>query len=125
MQSLEKDIRAAEKRVLIQTLSFEGDAAGTQLARLLLENPAPSRRLIIDSYSKYFISDKFFYFPDNYLNKALREEMDSTRQLIEQLKAGGVEVKYVNSAGFLFRKLVNRNHKKVIVVDDVAYIGSA
>jgi cardiolipin synthase len=121
---LEKDIGKARKRVYIQAMTIEADSAGNKLFRLLQNSMAPDKRIIVDSYIRLMISDRFVYTPKNLLDDKLQREVRATRQSLRRLKAKGVDVKYVNPIGPFLFKFICRNHKKMILVDDdIAYIG--
>src|SRR5205807_5838546 len=54
----------------------------------------------------------------------LRHEAQETERMIQKLRAAGVAVNFTNPYGLSLRKLLSRNHKKLIVVDHTtAYIG--
>ena len=61
----EADIRGAGRRVYVQALSLEGDATGQGLAAALLESPAAERRVLVDSFTKHVVSDRFLHAPAN------------------------------------------------------------
>ena len=123
-QSLARDIRAAQQRVLVQTFSFEGDCVGIMLADALKHSPVSDKRILVDSFSRAVLSDKFRYAPGNWRNAELRAEAKRTALLQAELRAAGVEIKYGNPLGPTPRRLLTRNHKKLIVIDDrLAYIG--
>jgi cardiolipin synthase A/B len=123
-EALSTDIAGAQERVLVQTLSFEGDAAGLGLTDALLASPAPDRRALVDRYTRWIQSDRFIYSPSSLLDPELRAEVRRTWGMIEDLRAGGVGVRWVNPAGVLFRRGAFRNHKKLMAVDGrVAYLG--
>ncbi len=122
--SLKADIAASRDYVYIQTLSFEGDAAGKGVCEQLKLARAPDIRVIVDCYTKYMISDKFLYTPGNLRDKPLRQEVRDTRDMIEDIRRHGIQVRFVNPAGFCLRKFPARNHKKSVLIDDrIAYIG--
>lgn len=121
---LAQDIGAARKRVLVQTFSFEGDCAGTMLADALRHSGVPDKRILVDSFAKVVLSDKFLYAPAHWRNAELREEARRTTLLHAALGGAGVQIKYGNPLGPTPRRLLTRNHKKLIIIDDgVAYIG--
>jgi cardiolipin synthase len=121
---LKADIASASRNVYIQTLSFEGDRVGKTLADEMLASPAPDKRIIVDHYTNYILSDKFLYSPKNWFDTDLRREVQATHDMIAGLRADGTRVRFVNPFGFMFRHLPSRNHKKIIVVDDrISYIG--
>jgi cardiolipin synthase A/B len=121
---LDADIAAARDRVYIQTLSFEGDAAGTALAAAMTASPAADKRIIVDHYTRFVLSDKFLYSPRNLFDAELRLENKATIAMIADLNARGVGVRFVNPVGPMMCRFVSRNHKKIIVIDDqISYIG--
>jgi len=121
---LQADIAGASRRVYVQTLSFEGDRIGCMLADSMTASPAADKRIIVDYYTKYVLSDKFRYSPRNWLDRELKEEHRATTRMVAGLNADGTQVKFVNPVGPLFVRMPARNHKKIIVVDDtIGYIG--
>src|SRR5947209_878898 len=99
-QSLELDIATASQRVLVQTFSFEGDSVGALLADALEASPARDRRVLVDSFSKIVLNDRFLYRPANFFDSQLRREAIATRQLCARLDAAGIQVKYGNPFSF-------------------------
>lgn len=121
---LEPDIRSAEHHIHIQTLSFEGDKVGKRLSKLILSKHSCDRRILVDSYTKFFLSDRFLYTPNNLFSRTVRHERLQTTLMINNLKDNNVEVKFTNSAGPFMMKFAERNHKKLMIVDDkTSYIG--
>lgn len=122
--ALARDIAAATRSVYGQMLSFEADAAGIGLMEALLATGAGDRRLLVDSYTKVILNDRFLYWPKNLFDGALRREVRETRALIERGRAGGVDVRFTNPMGFLLRRLPARDHKKILAIDGaIGYIG--
>jgi cardiolipin synthase len=104
-------------------MTFEGDAAGQAVAQAVRESPAEDRRVLVDDYSRVVVSDNFVLSPRYLLSRPFREEVQATRAMFRGLAAEGVGVRVTNPiAGRLARYGV-RNHKKLIVADDVAYLG--
>jgi phosphatidylserine/phosphatidylglycerophosphate/cardiolipin synthase-like enzyme len=62
---LSGDIGSAQQSIYIQTFSFEGDKAGKSLADALLSSTAVDKKIIVDDYTKWVISDKYLYTPRN------------------------------------------------------------
>ena len=123
-QALCLDLASARERILVQALTFEGDAAGRALTEALLASSAPDRRIVIDCFSKHVVSDCWLSHPRHSFNRPLHEERRQTDVLTERLEHDGVGVKFVNPFGAFYQHLAARNHKKLMVVDDrVAYIG--
>ena len=118
------DIQQALKKVWVQTLTYEADKAGHFLSNLLTKSKHTDRRLIVDQFYRIVINDQFLYTPSGLLNKTLWNEFKQTKQSLLSLKKQGVQVKEVNPTGILARKIVRRNHKKIICIDNTtAYVG--
>lgn len=121
---LREDILSARESVLIQTFALEGDTVGRQLAAALRSSAAPQKKILADSFTRVVLSDRFRFSPANLLDVELREEARATRLMIDELRGGGVEVQFTNAYGCTPRRLLSRNHKKLIVIDSAAaYIG--
>ena len=122
--SLRQDLSAAKDSVYVQTFSFEADHIGNLLAEALTDSRARDKRILADSFSRIVVSDKFLYSPSNWFDRELKAEVRATRNGALILCASGVAVKHCNPLGPTPRHLLNRNHKKLIVVDGhIAYIG--
>ncbi len=123
-KSLEIDILSSKNSICIQTFSFEGDSVGERLSNVLLSSKSFDKRILIDAYAKFVLSDKFLYSPANLLDKGLRQEAADTKRLITLLRKDGVQVKFTNPVGPLFIHFARRNHKKLVLIDDrIVYIG--
>lgn len=121
---LRGDIACARESVFVQTFAFEGDSVGKQLAEALLSSSAPDRRVLADSFTRIVLSDRFRYSPSNILDRELRHEARETLALRSSLESAGVGIRFTNPYGPTPRKLLSRNHKKLIVIDETtAYIG--
>ena len=121
---LSEDVAAAEKAVFVQTFAFEGDSVGKQLSEALLRSPARDKRILADSFTRVVLSDRFKYSPANLLNRELRHEARDTTAMKRELESAGIQIRFTNPFGFTPRRLLSRNHKKLIVLDErVAYIG--
>jgi cardiolipin synthase len=121
---LNADIRSAQESVFVQTFAFEGDAIGKQLSTALLSSSAPDRRILADSFTRIVLSDKFRYSPANLFDRELRSEARATAEMFREIKSAGVELKFTNAYRVTPRRLLSRNHKKLIVIDDAtAYFG--
>lgn len=124
IHQLSCDIAHAKERIYVQSMTFEMDAAGTQLMTALSTASAPDQRLIVDSYSQWVINDRFMFWPLRYFRSlALRDEYRRTLSLIKS-PPSGILAKLINPLGFLGIRYPFRNHKKCIVIDqDVIYLG--
>jgi cardiolipin synthase len=121
---LRADISAARESVLVQTFALEGDSIGKQLAEALLASPAKDKRILADSFTRIVLSDRFRYAPASLLDPKLKKEAHETELMSAQLASAGVAIKFTNPYGASPRKLLSRNHKKLIVIDNrAAYIG--
>jgi len=126
-RSASADIAAARRRVLVQAMTFEGDGAGTALAGALLAASAPDRRLLVDAYSFHVVNDTMLpTLP--WRPREVRDEARATRELLDRLAgptaAGrGVAVAVTNPVRRNPLRFLLRNHKKLLVIDDVAWLG--
>src|SRR5258706_10276812 len=119
-----EDIRSARQSVFVQTFAFEGDVIGKQLAAAMLSANAPDKRVLADSCTRVVLSDRFRYLPANWFDDELRHEARETTTMMGQLAGRGVQVRFTNPFGFSPRRLLSRNHKKLVVLDGgIAYIG--
>ena len=117
------DIERARRRVLAQAMTFEGDTAGRAVAGAIMDSEAEDRRVLVDDYSRLVVSDRWVAGRRERLDPALRDEVDATRAMFSGLTRDGVGVRRTNPIGRLFTNYPARNHKKLIVADDVAYLG--
>lgn len=121
---LSANIASARQSVLVQTFAFEGDSVGQNLAAALLSSPAGEKRILADSFTRVVLSDRFRYWPANLVDNQLRREARDTATMMSRLKSAGVAIKFTNPYGLAPRKLLGRNHKKLIVIgEDIAYVG--
>ena len=122
--ALKVDLESAQHRILMQMMTFEGDSVGTKVIDAVRVSNAADKRILVDSYTRYVQSDRFLYSPSGLLSGELRAEAEATRRMFAALQEEGGQVRYTNPVGPLFIRMVARNHKKLIVIDDrVAYIG--
>lgn len=117
------DIAGARRRVMIQAMSFEGDVAGHAAARALTDSVAVDRRVLVDDYSRHNINDKSVRSWTGRRNRGLLDEVAATASMFRRLVEAGVPVRVTNPMGRWGRGYPARNHKKLIVADDVAYLG--
>lgn len=120
---LKEDLGNATQRARIQTFSFEGDRVGRALGRALEECGAQDRRLLVDSYSLIYHSDRLIPGPA-WLERKFREEVLITHRWVRRLRRRGVGVKFANPLGPSPTNLVRRSHKKLVVIDGrITYLG--
>src|SRR2546430_17452148 len=121
---LREDILSARDSIYIQTFALEGDPVGLQLSEALLSSRAADKRILADSFTLIVLSDRFRYSPANLFDRSLRDEARSTVAMTRALRNEGVKIAFTNGYGATPRRLLSRNHKKLIVIDDrAAYIG--
>ncbi|WP_374529116.1 phosphatidylserine/phosphatidylglycerophosphate/cardiolipin synthase family protein [Novosphingobium sp.] len=115
-----QDIAAARRRVLIQAMTFEGDAAGSQVASAICASPAADRRVLVDDYTCHVINDTFLA-----LSRApqLQAEAAATWAMFDAIEASGAALRITNPVGRNPLRYALRNHKKLLVMDDVLWIG--
>ncbi len=120
---LENVAATAKDIFLAQAMTFEGDDAGRWLIDTMKSSPAKEKKLLIDSYSKLVINDHFV--PSiKYLNDAtFKAEVKATCVLVEEAIENGIDVQFTNPVGFLALKYPLRNHKKMVVIDNVSFLG--
>ena len=106
---LQDDLRRAERSAYIQTFTFEGDRVGVALGRALERSPADDRRLLVDSYSLLYHSDRIIPGPA-WLDRRFRREVMLTHRWVRRLRDGGAGVRFGNPLGPWPLKLVRRNH---------------
>ena len=114
---------AARRRLYVQAMTFEADDAGSKVGRAIGESPAAERRVLVDHYTRFVISDRFVRSPRVLFDQPLRDEIMRTHAMFKGLKQNGAQVRLTNPMGPLLLGFPFRNHKKLIVADDAAYIG--
>ncbi len=120
---LEEDLRGTKEKAYFLMLTFEMDSAGRFLIENLKNTRAKDKRILIDKYTRFVLSDRFLYTPKNFFNKELSAEKRLTLSTIKA-QAHGIKFRWTNNVGFFMRKFAKRNHKKMIILDDnISYIG--
>jgi cardiolipin synthase len=123
-ERLAVDLAGARRQVLVQALSFEGDAVGLALAGSLQASGAGDRRVVIDDFTRHIVSDKLVYNPKHVFDPELQREVRRTKQMVGELRGSGVGVRFSNPAGWFLHRILARNHKKLVAIDGrVAYVG--
>jgi cardiolipin synthase A/B len=121
---LADDLRSAGKSAFVQTFALEGDPIGKQLAEALRSSPAIDKRILADTFTQFVLSDRFRFSPANLLDRSLRHERNETTKMVARLRDTGVAIRYTNPLGASPRKLLSRNHKKLVLIDErIAYLG--
>ena len=129
----EMQIRKAKSSIKMQFHTYEADLIGQRVSGVLLE--AAERgikvQLLVDYYTDLYHSGQLIHLPrlNKTVRQALRSEWEATKLLFQIMKVGGIQIKRTNSLGFLFRKSLWRDHKKLVIIDSedkenqVAYVG--
>jgi len=104
-------------------MTFEGDSVGLTVAAAVAASPAQDRRVLVDAYTRFTVSDRSVNSLAGRLSPEVRAEVRSTDAMFRDLVARGVGARVTNPVGPLMIHYPARNHKKLIVADDVAYIG--
>ena len=116
---LRDQLGSASDRIVLQLMTFDGDRAGLEVGDLLLAavGRGVDVQLIVDSFALRFVSDRPVTDP------AVQDEYAATLSMYEKLAVGGVDLRFTNANGPGRIFALARNHKKVYVIDDVAYLG--
>ena len=101
-------------------MTFEGDAAGQAVAGAIGAASAADRRVLIDDYSRHVINDQFMALSGD---PALMAEAEATWAMFDSLKASGTGLRITNPIGRNPLAYTTRNHKKLLVMDGIAWIG--
>ena len=117
------DIEGAKRRVVVQALTFEGDETGLAVAEALKGSAAQDRRVLVDDFTRMVVNDSFVCSPRFLTDAAFRSEVRATGSMFRDLAECGVSVRVTNPLGGNPLRYGLRNHKKLIVADNVAYIG--
>lgn len=115
------DMAAARERVLVQAMTFEADAAGRSVADSILAASACDRRVMVDDYTRNVINDTMLPLP--FRPVAVKQEARDTLAMFGAMPGRGVGVRITNPVLGHPLRYPLRNHKKLLVLDDVAYIG--
>ena len=121
--AIEPAIRAARRRVFIQAMTFEMDGVGRHFWDLLARSPAPEKVLCVDAFSEAKISDSLVFGKRCLTDGAFRREVRETRRLLRQAAQDGVRIVVTNPMGPLRWKYPCRNHKKLMIADNRAFLG--
>ena len=113
------DCARAARRLLVQAMTFEGDSVGKMVAAAIGSSPAEDRRVLVDAYSKVVVSDRWVAGG----GPETRREAQATDAMFRDLMAAGAQVRVTNPLHPLMLNYPARNHKKLIIADDVAYVG--
>ena len=119
IEQLHERIERATRRVYVQVMTYDGDDAGLGVTERLIAAAARGVdvRIVVDSFAFRYVSDTRSNQP------AVAEEVAATHAMFDRLESSGVQVVYVNPFGRILQFGAFRNHKKIYVLDDVAYIG--
>jgi len=119
INDLHHRLASARERIAIQLMTFDGDAAGLAVAEALLAaaERGVAVQLLIDSFALRFVSDQLA------TSHEVSDEYALTLDMYDRLAEGGVNVRFTNPNGPLRLFSLARNHKKLVIIDDIAYLG--
>lgn len=120
---VEARINSAKDRVYVQAMTFEMDGAGKWLLEFLRKSNAKEKILSIDAYSLFNINDGWVFGKRYWTTPDYKKEVDETRHFLKSGGLEGIQVHITNRLGWRFHQFPARNHKKLLIVDEVAYVG--
>jgi cardiolipin synthase len=127
-KALNADLEKAKKSIDLQMMCFEADSAGLPIAEILSRKAKQGLRvrMLVDSFMEVFVNDRSVHLPSfpikDYL--ATVSEYRRTKELYKRLSGDGVAFRMISPLGLFNSKLLMRNHKKIIVIDEtIAYLG--
>ena len=123
LDAIEPAILDAGDRVLIQVMTFEMDSVGRHFWDLLTRSKAHEKILCVDAFSTAKISDGLVFGKRYFTDPAFRREARDTRRLLRREEREGIRIVLTNPLGLLWWKYPFRNHKKMMIVDDQAFLG--
>ncbi len=114
-----KSLKNAKHHVELQFMTFDGDSVGLKVSSMLkqLAKRGVNVRVLIDYFADVWVSDMPAW------KREVRSEAKITKRMFEDLEKHGVKIKRTNKLGFLMMKILRRNHKKIIIIDDAAFLG--
>ncbi|MAG36512.1 MAG: hypothetical protein CL878_09765 [Dehalococcoidia bacterium] len=109
----------AKRRIYVQCMTFEGDAAGWAVAGKLLQAKARGVdvRVVVDCFTDYYVSDTYHTHP------RVAEEVQRTKAMLALFQRHGIRLVRTRPFGPAHLFVLCRNHKKVMVIDDSTYLG--
>ena len=85
--------------------------------------PSVDRRIVSDAYPRHILQDKFVWGPSRLTDARLRDCVEDTAALQRRLADAGIGYRQVCPFGPLWVRISARSHRKIFLVDDVAYVG--
>ncbi|MCM2324871.1 MAG: phospholipase D-like domain-containing protein [Candidatus Woesearchaeota archaeon] len=118
---LKSRLRLSKNEILMQFLTFEADSPGIELAEILIKKAKEgvNVKILIDKFNDYMINDNFILSPKS-IFKGYYKEYFETQRLFKRLMDSGIELK---RTGNTVIPVLFSNHKKIIIIDDYAYLG--
>jgi len=126
--ALQADMLSAQQRVALQAMTLEGDSVGLAVVDTLIQQETTtasiSKTLCVDRYTDLVISDTWVYGTQRFVDPDFAHEIQATKQMFQDARNANITVYFTNPLGFMFHRYPNRNHKKMMLIDDdIAYIG--
>jgi cardiolipin synthase len=129
ISDVREEVKTAEKRLYLQAMEVEPGEISSHLLQTLEETSKRGleTRLHVDYYSLLVTDGLFNYLPlfSRKKTKKRSKRLQKRTSYFDMLQNLGVTVTYTNPPSFLQKiiPIMGRNHIKIAVVDDVAYIG--
>lgn len=131
--SFEEEVKRAKSSIDLQFYTFEADTIGKRAAKILFKAKKRGIRIrfLQDHFIDLFHNDRSIRRPrlNRRLHRSVINEWKETKKLLAEMEAKGIEIKRTNPLGLFFRKALQRDHKKIVIIDSdipaksVAYIG--
>ncbi|MBF8249921.1 MAG: hypothetical protein HW400_522 [Candidatus Levybacteria bacterium] len=131
--SFEEEVRRAKSSIDLQFYTFEADTVGKRAVKILFEAKKRGIRIrfLQDHFIDLFHNDRSIRRPrlNRRLHRSVVNEWNETKKLLAEMEKKGIEIKRTNPLGLFFRKALQRDHKKMVIIDSelpsksVAYIG--
>jgi len=120
---VEQAMRAAKQRIWVQAMTFECDSAGEWLLNCMRAAGVESKILCIDAYSLMNVNDGWAFGGRYWRSPKYRAEVNATRAYLKGQPEDGISRHITNPLGWRLHRFPARNHKKMLIIDEVAYIG--
>lgn len=134
-QDLHAEVQKTPDSIDMQFYSFEADGVGEPLGQALIGAQAKGTdvRVMVDEYILLSHNAEWIQLPRP-TNKKLYDELHAdlyrTKTLLKEMEASGIGVQLTNPLGILWHKGLQRDHKKLVVINGnnpeaaIAYMGS-
>ncbi len=126
LEDIEHEAKSAKKRIWAQAMEVEPGDIANRLLNLVEEAGKKSldARLNIDHYS-LMVTDGLPNFPPVLISRDWRKRLQIRKDIFSRIENNGAKISYINKPTLLekFVYTMGRNHMKIFIVDDIAWIG--